>query len=469
MIKKLISVILPITLIYGCAGTPQIKEQSTRVVENVPKGVFERETEIVDAEIVEPGIAHQSAPLAVFGIEKSSLPIPEGVLEPERPFPEVPGKISMSPTSYPLHAITEGTRRIILPEPNTPAISDRTGRIVPFRHNMMISPAAPLRNNVSNLPIDSIDIQLDPVKPMPNREDDLNIARNTAVHSDQEPTIISVPAPSDEPAFSLQPTTSERRINYGETVDIELPGPGWLYLGSSGEVEFISREVDWGRETTRFVFRVTGSATLEFESQDLVTGNRQRHEEEILWEEGERKIAAFPSTPHGRDGETGAAPTANTEEPSVGTDSRVSGSTQQPDETSTSIPLSLAARLDSGELVSSDPDLPADLLQTITENGEEADELSWKLVAEYLSVLDGNGEQEAQGELLEALWATPRWQSDEVLYRLAQYYDSDRQTRNVRRARDLYALLVDRYPFSPHVEAAENRHRYLNRHFFHIR
>ncbi|MBN1835700.1 MAG: tetratricopeptide repeat protein [Spirochaetales bacterium] len=58
---------------------------------------------------------------------------------------------------------------------------------------------------------------------------------------------------------------------------------------------------------------------------------------------------------------------------------------------------------------------------------------------------------------------------DEVLYRMAQLYESESALRDLEAARDTYRRVYDDWPESPFSELAYGRLRYLQRHFFEIR
>jgi hypothetical protein len=499
--------------LIGCAGTPQPQDAasdpdvSRDMAEPAETAFF-----LIGPEHAGPEESSPDIP--------PSLPLPGGVMDPDEPFPEV---------SAPIPGTLRRRRVSALPEPDAPALlslpsggfppseePDGPGKIAPFRRGFVISAAAPPitpadrsaggpdspdsgDNDEITAPV--AEERSFPSSPDPGSDGEVgsesppltmtpptspaeapSAPLDDAAGENNEPPQ-SVPAPAvSAPPPEVSPTTSERNISYGETVDVELPGPGWLYLGSTGEVEFVSREVDRERDITRFVFRVTGPAILEFESQDLVTGRRQRHEEELLLEEETGGLAASGTTaggeaPGGDRGDAGAASTGTGDGTSRGRDSAsdgaegadgteegADGADREPAET-----LSVVARMESGETEPPDRAFHEELMRLITEDAQEVRDLGWDALERYLDILDRHGEEESAGELLEALWAAPRWRSDEVLFRLARYYDADRPTRNVRRARDLYFQLVERYPFSNHVEAAENRKRYLDRHFFHIR
>ena len=58
---------------------------------------------------------------------------------------------------------------------------------------------------------------------------------------------------------------------------------------------------------------------------------------------------------------------------------------------------------------------------------------------------------------------------DEVLFRMAQLYESETPLRDLKAARDTYRRVYDGWPESPFSEPANARFRYLERHFFEVR
>jgi outer membrane protein assembly factor BamD (BamD/ComL family) len=61
-----------------------------------------------------------------------------------------------------------------------------------------------------------------------------------------------------------------------------------------------------------------------------------------------------------------------------------------------------------------------------------------------------------------------RWR-DEAEYIAAQFLEADSQFRDLVRARDLYRDVINRYPVGDFAAAAQDRLRYIDRHFFQIR
>ncbi|TVR03775.1 MAG: hypothetical protein EA403_06090 [Spirochaetaceae bacterium] len=58
---------------------------------------------------------------------------------------------------------------------------------------------------------------------------------------------------------------------------------------------------------------------------------------------------------------------------------------------------------------------------------------------------------------------------DELLFRLARHYESDRAERNLRRSLGYYRRIAGEFPLSRHWEASRARIEHIERHFFHVR
>lgn len=239
-------------------------------------------------------------------------------------------------------------------------------------------------------------------------------------------------------------TQNETVITAGDRFEVRLPGRAWLYLGGDEGVEFLGRSIDEEEDETVFAFRSPRDSVLPFESQNHRDGSRLRHEEIISVvspNDGERSVAKGIDTIDTPDGATG-----------------------QDD----SIP-------DTEELVEYiedqnrqfDPELHRAVIDSV---GEEAvtnvSETSWLTYADRVR---DHGGATAALKLLQDLWDSETVYGDVFLFRLAQMYEIDQETRNVRKARELYGMLVEEYPFSEFYTASQERIRFLDRHFLYIR
>ncbi|MFO8043970.1 MAG: hypothetical protein R6U25_12265 [Alkalispirochaeta sp.] len=244
--------------------------------------------------------------------------------------------------------------------------------------------------------------------------------------------------PSNPAATASRPpredTSGERRVDPGQPFEVALPGRGWVYLGGGDELQFLDRTTQEGDVV--FSFRGpaadTGSTeptTLEFESQDLATGRRTRHEERVLVAEGGDSASAGD----GRQPEGNAA----------GEDADAAGAGGASEEE--------AAAVGAGGV-------PTDLAQA-----------DYAELLARVDDLEAAGDHQGAVDLLEAMRREGMGRDDELIMRLAQLYESEWSGRDLPHARELYHRVVDNYPLSRWRGPARERIEYLNRHFFHIR
>ncbi|MFP4151687.1 MAG: hypothetical protein ACLFSV_02520 [Alkalispirochaeta sp.] len=320
---------------------------------------------------------------------------------------------------------------------------------------------------------------------------------------DVPPEASAAETPWELPEREGEETVSAQTAAPGETIEVRLPGRSWLYLGSTGPVEFLSRETPVGEDVTLFTFQVRGPAALEFEAQDLVTGRRQRHLEEIEAAPGPSSRLTQGST--GRDDtDSGTGQSGN----AGGSDDAVqSGSTAVPEragrsenagETGGPEPAGDADRIEANDLPvtaeapvdeedvgerlefdlrgflesvdsdSLDPDSHRMVLAALT--GERPDEdLPIDPLIRYGDLLVDNDRLDDAAELFETIRNDPVLQNDAILFRLATLYERNSPLRDLQRSRELYERLRDRYPFSEYYQDAGKRIQFLDRHFFHIR
>ncbi|MEX2443690.1 MAG: hypothetical protein WD492_08810 [Alkalispirochaeta sp.] len=246
----------------------------------------------------------------------------------------------------------------------------------------------------------------------------------TAPRPDREQGALSARWPRED-------TSGEQTVVAGRRFHVSLPGRGWVFLGGGENVQFLDRSAE--NDSVVFSFRGASSSgatedrvMLEFESQDLATGRRTRHEEQILLVQAEREGGTDDSVPID----------------SVRTGARVETDGGH-----------IHADRSSGAGVTSEGMEGAsfeELLRTVDEFEESQD---------YRSAVS----------LLEDMRLEAAGSDDELIFRLAQLYEAEWDGRDLRVARDLYQSLVDDYPLSRRRRRARERIEYLNRHFFHIR
>ncbi len=275
--------------------------------------------------------------------------------------------------------------------------------------------------------------------------------------SRDEPSRVSTLSvePGSIPAFARE----ERATRPGERFSITLVGPGWLFLGSSGPIDFIGRERR-GNDTV-FTFRKHGDnqdtepIELSFEMQDLGTGERFRHETVVVVREEGSPATAQTHT--GRE----ETPPEVAPAPAPG-----AGGVASSDSRDDSSELPLVERLrDAGRQEGPISGAERTLLEELRETRPDQP-------AETLAFVDRlirNEERTEAIALLETLLETGVSGYDRVLYRLASLYEEPGDKRDLARSRDLYRRLVEEYPLSEYWERATARVEFLERHFFFIR
>lgn len=288
---------------------------------------------------------------------------------------------------------------------------------------------------------------LQDTEPLQDTVSDDRVASSESDAASFSASVTQPAAPATTPGRAPREDTSgARRVDPGRPFEVALPGRGWVYLGGGDELQFLDRTTREGDVV--FSFRgpavdaaPAGPATLEFESQDLATGRRTRHEERVLVAEG---------------GESGSGRNTGP------ADANAAGGNVSPAGEDAESGEEVEAAGAGAGTADEDPagagGVPADLSQ--------AD------YAELLVRVDGleaAGEHREAVEILEAMRHEGIGREDELIMRLAQLYESEWSGRNLPQARELYHRLVDNYPFSRWRRRARERIEYLNRHFFHIR
>ena len=318
--------------------------------------------------------------------------------------------------------------------------------------------------------------------------------------------VVERPAPAAplQPAETA-PAASQILARPGDDVEIALAGEGWVLVGVSEPkvAELRSRGAEAGRSV--FVFRggLPGSTRLEFQRQDHSSGRQVRSSVEIgVIGDGEWRARV-----EGLDAPTPPA----VDRPYIERLIRVGRLQEALDE------LRATYRADShyhndrigGILSVTGQDgaareywmrnLPATADAPMSEFEERAvaamvaisarigdhrgllarlDQFLkiTGLVVEEESLLAAgslaeSGDGEAALELLERFQSRyPRSsRMDELFYQLARLYEGEGALRDLPRSRDMYLAVSRGFPESPLSAAAEQRVRYLERHFLHIR
>lgn len=274
------------------------------------------------------------------------------------------------------------------------------------------------------------------------------------------------------PSFDNSPvaeTTETRSVRIGTDIEVRLPGRSWLYLGSEPPVAFLGRRVDEGGDETIFTFRVEEPAVLRFESQDLRTGERRRHEERITLADAD-DTATTAATPEGTSDRTAGPPTATGQAvPQSADESGAISDGARDGNEDEDLPVTPVQYVRSVSQEGFDTERHETVLAAVRSGDRSIDALSVDELISYIDAITAEGFVSEAATLLEALTERRRGENDAFLYRLAQLYEGDETVRDIRRARQLYQRLVDTYPFSEYYRSADERIRFLNRHFFYIR
>jgi hypothetical protein len=249
-------------------------------------------------------------------------------------------------------------------------------------------------------------------------------------------------------------TASSRTVDVGETFSVELPGPGWLYLGDSEGVEYRDRRAD--AEGVTFTFRLLadpGEQALRFEAQDLRTGNLRRHAERVLPASSDAAVVAPASTP-GRAGSD--LPVAR------GQAGGVEGGVGVGD----------AAGISGGGAAAGSESADGAASGGVQADGEGASErasVERELSLDEVDRLLSTGDRTAAVAILEEMRATGLGNEDELLFRLAEILESEWEGRDLQRSRSIYQEIVVGFPLSLFRRPSQRRIEYLDRHFFLIR
>lgn len=282
------------------------------------------------------------------------------------------------------------------------------------------------------------------------------IPGNDATREETGPDGATRPAPV---GFASAPgPVAVRTARAGETLDIVLPGDGWLFVGADGPIELRSRAA--GPEGTRFTFRVASAAVdsleLRFERQDVTSGTH------------ERRVARVDVVPASHD----ATATSIVERESdavagqAGPGSATEGATTQ-GATIRQAPLSERVADALTGNAAFDSALAQDLVDAIR-TGSATDVTTADVVQLARIAVDDGSAADAIA-LIDALALESLPNADEALLVLATALEATGPARDLRRARAAYQRIVDRYPLSAYWETARQRVEYLDRHYFLIR
>ncbi len=281
-----------------------------------------------------------------------------------------------------------------------------------------------------------------------------------------------------------QPETAQAemdvvRAGKGEEVHLSLPGFGWIYDRDSSQsngLEFLSRS--YAQSATEFVFSAgdVGRYTLAFQQQDSSSGRSS--EKRIAVEVSRQSVQdRIPSQAAGSDetNEEFAAPdggrSPNLQLPSFSFERLESAVlARNANDTAQQVQALLLSRGSGG---SSD-------LQPAAAGQAAFSDAQRKLLVEAGEVLvDSEREMLAEqvlkfylresGETAGDSRGDGEEHSGRVLYLLGRIYESPPPPRDERQSVEYYRRIVNFYPTDPYRRRAEERIKYLQRHFLQIR
>lgn len=376
------------------------------------------------------------APLPSRALSQPAIPVPPDPV-PEQPEP--PETAAADPDAEPPPGpagLGEDSQADTPPPAETPPVPDQPAA----------APSVPEEPSPDGA--DRVEPPAQPVTPEPPETPDV-----PGTEEPDEPDVPSVsdpavPSGDDEDRIDEALAALTAEIDEGNRIAVELPGTGWIFLGAPG-VEFIEKVTTPDGES--FILLVNegpGTYRLAFQRQDFSAGTT---------EEGDVIVDAVPQDETGTelpggtasvDPEAGDLPetTELTEaEPVTPPGEPVDPQVASPEESGAS-PLALLDDAVSRD----DPEEAEAAAARIIEQGDVADAL--RFLETYVNSFTGDDEWRAA-----------------LLMVLARMYETDPEVRNMRKALALYNRVIDDFPLSGYREEAQERGRYINRHFIEIR
>lgn len=291
---------------------------------------------------------------------------------------------------------------------------------------------------------------------------------------------------SDQPLENEEEKTPEKEIvpsrtvtlKNGESLDVEYPGKGWVYLGcTDGSRNLTSAGRKLGEKNTKFtlIARTPGTVILHFYKEDILSGNYIDDYLEVTVKETKSKPSVHvkapdysevvPKKPEKKNPEPVKKEAVKTEE----TEKTSAASPEQPrpvppkEEPSYREPPKK-------EIV---PEKPIKEVPPVPKAepapSNEAPALS---PSEYLSkarkAFDENNFQESYNNADLFMTVSDR-NRDEGLFLLGQIFEASWEKKDVKKAIDYYNQLKENYPQSRYWEDANKRVIYLQRFYINIR
>ena len=221
------------------------------------------------------------------------------------------------------------------------------------------------------------------------------------------------PSEQSAPAFIMEET-----LPLGDIALLNLEGSDWYFLEEKegGEVDFVDRTTLEGKSLFSFQFPRVGTYRLIFQRQNHSTGDLDKAE--ILVRILEEEDLSLSESPDGADPAEEHSSVITGEEPAGG---------DEPDAADA-----------------------AERLEEIEEDPEKVEETLELL--EYLVDVASDDESLAG-----------------YYYRMARTLEMNTRFQDLRRAYDTYEYIADTFFLTDYYELAEERIRYLDRHFFKLR
>ncbi|MCA1755634.1 MAG: hypothetical protein LC641_13260 [Spirochaeta sp.] len=436
-------------LLTACATTPPDEpETASEVLQEDRETDKDQETDLVDqADIslfrdvpVEPA-PEMFLPAEMFPLDTPTLETPEiDVLEQA---PEIGPEIVNADVNLPSTDALADTAPVTdeeLTDDTTPEVLPDVVSMLEQAPPLDESPAPLVESPLDESPAPPAEPTTPPAEPPPG------------------PSVSQSPAAPELSPDIEQSSAPTRELNagVGEEVSVELPGLGWIYLGSddSGAPE-LRRRIHHA-ETTEFVFRTHGEGThrLQFQRQDLTLGSEETQD------------LVLNTVP--------VEDLANVEQDAFSEDESMedagvdSSEPERPEESAADMsPRAMHEELENALLEGRDSEAE-ELLQRLLDAGylPEAG-----LLQEAAERRAERGEIGGAIDLLEQRLSEypSRNGRDRVHYLLGSLYEADSDRRNMQESRLHYSVVVNEYPRSRYLDESQRRINYQNRHFFEIR
>lgn len=246
---------------------------------------------------------------------------------------------------------------------------------------------------------------------------------------------------SSAPAWAVTETQESRTFTISSTEPrlVTLPGLGWTLRGGEGAYRLIERYMEDGSTVFTFLFSEPGGGVLNFQRQELARRLLNRRKLVFTLIEKEPPLSSAGAAAAELAGET-AAPRGDL--PSWDFYARALGSGALDPFREPFWREFLAAG--AGE-----PEALLEAAQVLWRNAE------WDALEPLLSALEGRD--------------LPLWRQDELLFLQGRLHDVGSPWRDEKASLGYYRRLTENFPASLYWEEADQRARYIERHFFQIR